>query len=133
MGEERSQKTVAVLELITAIGIILFWVGFFTVGLAPANPPDGYFVYEHSFPLPDAVLALTLIIAAVLLLRGSDLGRTLSLAAAGGLVFLGVIDFSFNVQNGMYAISVVDAILNGFINLWCAAFGVFLVVRFARR
>jgi len=132
MEKKRSEKTLAVLELITGIGIILFWIGFFTVGLAPANPPDGYFVYEHSFPLPDAVLALTLIIAAVLLLRGRALGRTLSLAAAGGLVFLGVIDFSFNVQIGLYALWVVDGLLNGVMNHWCAAFGVFLVVRFAR-
>jgi hypothetical protein len=133
MEKKRSEKTVAVLELVTAIGIILFWVGFFTVGLAPANPPAGYFAYEHSFPPPDSVLALILIAAAVLLLRGKPLGRALSLVAAGGLIFLGVIDFSFNIQNGMYAISAMDALLNGVINLWCVGFGGVLVFRFARQ
>jgi len=133
MGKERSEKTVAVLELITATGIILFWVGFFTVGLAPENPPEGYFVFEHSFPLPDSILALALITAALLLLREKSLGRSVSLAAAGGLIFLGVIDFSFNIQNGIYAISALDTLLNGFINLWCVGFGAFLVFRFARR
>jgi hypothetical protein len=133
MGKGLSEQTTAVLELITGLGIILFWVGFFTVGLAPANPPDGYFVYEHSFPLPDSVLALTLIAAAVFLLRGKPLGRPLSLVAAGGLIFLGVIDFSFNIQNGMYSGPALDALLNGFINLWCVGFGAFLVFRFARQ
>jgi hypothetical protein len=132
VGKRRSETTVAVLELITAVGIILFWIGFFTVGLAPANPPEGYFVYEHSFPMPDSVLALILIAAAVSLFRGKPLGRSLSLVAAGGLIFLGVIDFSFNIANGMYAISVLDTILNAFINLWCAGFGVFLFVRFRK-
>ena len=133
MGKGLSEQTVAVLELITGLGIILFWVGFFTVGLAPANPPDGYFVFEHSFPPPDSALALTLIVSAVLLLRGKPLGRSLSLVAGGGLIFLGVIDFSFNIQNGMYAISALDTVLNGFINLWCVGLGAFLVVRFARQ
>ncbi len=132
MGKELSEKTVAVLELVTGLGIILFWVGFFTVGLAPANPPDGYFIYEHSFPPPDSALALTLIASAVLLMRGKPLGRPLSLVAGGGLIFLGVIDFSFNIQNGMYAISALDALLNGFINLWCVGLGAFLVFRFAK-
>ena len=132
MKKERSERTVAVLELMTGLGIILFWIGFFTVGLAPANPPDGYFVFEHSFPPPDTVLALTLIAAAVLLLKGKALGRSLSLVAAGGLLFLGIIDTSFNIQNGMYAISVTDTILNAFINAWCVGFGAFLVYRFNR-
>lgn len=133
MKKERSEKPVAVLELATAIGIILFWVGFFTVGLAPANPPECYFAFEHSFPLPDSMLALILIAAAVFLLRGRALGRSLSLVAAGGLLFLGVIDFSFNIQNGMYSGPVLDTVLNAFINLWCAGFGLFLAFRFARR
>jgi hypothetical protein len=133
MGKGLSEKTVAVLELITGLGIIIFWVGFFTVGLAPANPPEGYFVFEHSFPLPDSILALALITAALLLLRGKSLGRSVSLAAAGGLIFLGVIDFSFNIQNGMYSGPALDTVLNAFINLWCVGFGAFLVFRFARQ
>ena len=43
-------KTIAILELLTGIGLILFWIGFFTIGLAPKNPPQGYLAYEHSFP-----------------------------------------------------------------------------------
>jgi hypothetical protein len=133
MERERSQKATAVLELLTGLGIILFWVAFFTVGLAPENPPAGYFAFEHSFPLPDCLLAITLIISAVLLLKGRPLGRALSLVAAGALVFLGLLDFSFNIQNGMYAISPLDTILNGFINVWCVGFGLFLFLRFAKR
>lgn len=130
MKKKRLKRVIAVLQLLTGVGIILFWVGFFTVGLAPENPPVGYFAFEHSFPLPDSILALALIIAALLLLKGNPLGRPVSLAAAGGLVFLGMVDFSFNVQNGMYSGLVIDTVLNGFINLWCVGFGVFLFFRF---
>ena len=43
-------RVIAILELVTGVGLILFWVGFFTIGLAPKNPPKGYLEYEHSFP-----------------------------------------------------------------------------------
>jgi hypothetical protein len=132
MNDTRTLKTTSVLQLLTGIGIILFWVGFFTVGLAPESPPPGYFTYEHSFPLPDTVLSITLIIAGVLNLRGAAATRTLSLASAGGLIFLGLLDFSFNIQNGMYALSMADLVLNGFINLWCVGFGAWLLYAFRK-
>ena len=117
-----------VLSLITAVGLLLFWIGFFTVGLAPENPPACYFAYEHSFPLPDTVLALVLLAGGALSLRGRPLGTTLLAAGGGALVFLGLLDFCFNYQNGMYSISTMDLILNAFINIWCVAFGAALVI-----
>lgn len=128
----KEAKGIAGLELLTGLCILLFWIGFFTVGLAPANPPACYFAFEHSFPFPDTILALALIVAAVMLYKNSPIGRDLSLICSGALVFLGVLDFSFNIQNGMYAISVFDTVLNAFVNLWCAAFGLFVPVRLAR-
>jgi hypothetical protein len=133
MNLEKSTKTIAVLEIITAIGLILFWILFFTVGLAPADPPVGYFEYEHSFPLPDIILSLTLIAAGYFLLKKKGIGKSLSLVCAGGLLFLGIIDFSFNIQNGVYTVSTMDLITNGFINIWCVLFGLFIIRRLQQR
>ena len=124
-----SINTISILSIITAAGLILFWIGFFTIGLAPENPPDGYFVYEHSFPVPDIILALVLIAGSVLNMTGGMHGNTLLVACGGALVFLGILDMNFNFQNGMYKISVLDMILNAFINLWCVIFGALIVVR----
>jgi hypothetical protein len=121
-------RVIAILELVTGVGLILFWVGFFTIGLAPKNPPKGYLEYEHSFPLPDGLLAVLLLVAGTLLLLNNSLGGNLSLIAAGALIFLGVLDFSFNIQNGIYKISKSDLILNAFINLWCVGFGIAVAV-----
>jgi len=129
---QKNFKTVAILELITAVGFILFWVGFFTVGLAPANPPDCYFAYEHSFPLPDIFMSLVMIAGGVLLLKRKESGRMLSIACSGGLVFLGLLDFSFNIQNGVYAVSTMDMILNAFINIWCVAFGAVMFLKLSK-
>jgi len=120
--------TIAILELLTGVGLILFWILFFTVGLAPKNPPRGYMEYEHSFPLPDGLLAILLLAAGALLLLNNPLGGNLSLIAAGALLFLGVLDFSFNIQNGLYKTSKMDLVLNAFINVWCVGFGIAIVV-----
>ena len=119
---------IAVLELLTGVGLILFWIGFFTIGLAPKNPPKGYMEYEHSFPLPDGLLAVLLLAAGILILLNNPWGSHLSLIAAGALVFLGVLDFSFNIQNGVYKISKSDLILNAFLNIWCIGFGIAIAV-----
>ena len=120
--------TIAILELLTAVGLILFWILFFTVGMAPKNPPPGYLAYEHSFPVPDGLLSILLLVAGIMLLLNNPLGVNLSLIAAGALVFLGVLDFSFNIQNGIYKISKGDLILNAFLNVWCVGFGVAIAV-----
>jgi hypothetical protein len=131
MGEKNG-SAIPIFQIITALGIVLFWIGFFTVGLAPETPPPCYFTFEHSFPLPDILLAFTIFTAAVLLLTGHRLGRTLSIASSGALIFLGLLDFSFNIQNGMYTMSVADTILNGFINGYCVIFGIVVIIRLRR-
>ena len=119
---------IAVLELLTGVGLILFWIGFFTIGLAPKNPPQGYMEYEHSFPLPDGLLAVLLLVAGILLMLNNPWGGHLSLIAAGALICLGVLDFSFNIQNGVYKISKSYLILNAFINIWCVGFGIAIAI-----
>jgi hypothetical protein len=127
LNDER-RRLLASLEIVTAVGLVLFWIAFFTVGLAPENAPACYFAYEHSFPLPDGILAVLLLAAGILLAKRRPWGVKLSLAAGGALVFLGLLDFSFNIQNGVYLTSTIDLVLNAFINIWCVGFGLALIV-----
>jgi hypothetical protein len=119
-----AQVTIARLERVTGSGIILFWVAFFTVGLAPRTPPSGYFAFEHAFPLPDGVLAVTLLLASRWLADQAPARQQ-----AGALVFLGLLDVSFNVQNGMYGISPVDTVLALLVNAWCIGAGLLIGAR----
>ena len=129
MSTTKKDRLIPILEIFTAAGLILFWIAFFAVGLAPENPPQCYFAYEHSFPLPDICLALVLLTAGILLFRQNRLGRTLALVAAGALIFLGLLDFSFNLQNRIYLASVLDLVSNAFINAWCVVFGAMIIWR----
>ena len=132
LNDER-RKLIASLEIVTAVGLVLFWIAFFTVGLAPENAPACYYAYEHSFPLPDGLLAALLLAAGIQLTKNRPWGLKLSLAAGGALVFLGLLDFSFNIQNGVYLTSTIDLILNVFINIWCVGFGLALIVLIGRK
>lgn len=126
---EQKNRALPILSIITSLGLLLFWLGFFTVGLAPENPPQCYFAYEHSFPLPDIILSAVLLTGALLSLKGKHQGPRFLIAGGGALVFLGLLDFSFNIQNGMYALSATDLVLNAFINLWSVLFGAIIVAR----
>lgn len=127
-----SLKTIAYLAIVTGIGILLFWITFFTVGLAPENPPACYFAYEHSFPLPDTVLSIALIIGGILAIKKGVRASLILLPASGGLIFLGLLDMAFNWQNGMYTITIMDGVLNAFINIWCVVFGLCAILGIKR-
>ena len=91
-------KTTYTLQLLTAIGLILFWTAFFTIGFENPNYPSYYSKFEHRW-------------------------KDYTLVAAGAMLFLGLCDFSFNIMNGMYTVGLTDGILNAFINIWCVGFG----------
>jgi hypothetical protein len=122
------KRLISALEIVTGAGIILFWVAFFTIGMAPEKPPVGYFAYEMSFPLPDGLTSILLIITGILMIKDKRPSMIMSLICAGALMFLGLLDFSFNIQNGVYAASTLDLSINAFINAWCVGFGLFVAI-----
>lgn len=133
MFKQIDSKLIAALEIATAGGFSLFWLAFFTVGLAPVPEPPCYFAYEHSFPLPDGMLAIMLLVSGILLMLNKPWGGKLSLVAAGAMLFLGLVDFSFNIQNGIYQASTVDLVLNAFLNIWCVGFGTAIILIMGRK
>ncbi len=126
-------KLVALLEIVSGIGTLMFWVLFFTVGLAPEVPPQCYLAYELSFPVADTMMSIVLIIAGILIIKGHVSGIAYSLTGAGAFVFLGILDASFNFRNGIYASGGPDLFLNAFINMWCMIFGVIVVIAMSKR
>ena len=121
MNHNSTQK----LQLLTAIGLILFWAAFFTIGFENPNYPDYYTKFEHSFPLPDSFLCIVLLMA--YFNTNKIHWKNYTLVAAGAMLFLGLCDFSFNIMNGMYIVGLADGIMNAFINIWCVGFGAWQV------
>ena len=127
------QRNLAKLGLLLAVGLVAFWALFFTVGLSPENPPEGYEQFEHSFPFPDITLAIVLAISSLAVHRGRRWAGSGMTAAGGALIFLGLLDFSFNIQNGMYLISPVETAMNIAIQVVCLATGALFVRSFTKR
>lgn len=95
---------------------------------------DRYLAFENAFPLPDlAYLAPLLLVSAWLMWRAARAASLTGIMAGSGLIFLGLLDVSFNLQNGRYAIEALDAALNIFINSVCLVFGPLLVRHSWRR
>ncbi len=121
-------KTMAILQTIFAAGIVLWWALFFAFFRHDPTNTAAYLAYETAFPLADlAWLTPLLVQAARSNIRGHAHSLIWTAAAGGALVFLGVLDFSFNLQNGIYARSLADGLLNGFINAACIFFGLWSI------
>ena len=104
---------------------------------APEVPPPGYFTYQNAFTYADLILAALLAKASGLLGDANPVrkrfGYGLSLVCAGALLFLGGLDITFNMQNGIYGSSTVNTLREGAINLWCIGFGLLSILAFLPR
>ena len=121
---------VAIMELVIAAGIISFWVAFFSTDLVSIDDPhlkEIYLAFESAFPVADIYLSILLIIGGIGLLKKMSFGFLFSLLGGASLVFLGLLDISFNTQHGIYLIGIEEAVLNIFINSLCLGGGIFLI------
>ena len=129
-AESKKIQALAISQLVMALGIIIFWILFFTVNMVDIDDPELQTIYkafEHSFVLPDLLLSLFLIMAALYLFNGNPKSFIYSLIAGAMLIFLGLLDISFNIGNHIYELGMMEAMMNGFINLTCLTFGVVLI------
>lgn len=124
-------KAAAIMELALAAGMVSFWIAFFTTDLISIDDPhlkEIYLAFESAFPVPDAYLSIVLTIGGIGLLRQRSYGSFFSLMGGASLIFLGLLDISFNIQHGIYLTGVAEGIMNILINLLCFGGGIFLVL-----
>lgn len=110
-----------------ATGVVLYWLSFFFGGEVHAAQDDCYFIFQRNFPVPDIVTAIAGLLCAEGLRRGRGWGLIWGGVAAGGILFLGLIDVSYNVWNGMYANMSLAMLNENLINIYCLVFGPYLV------
>jgi len=92
----------AVLLVVTAVATVAYWIDFFWHGSVNVVEEEWYIRFEEAFPVADGFMAASCAVAAVGLFSGASYGVAFGLVAAGGLLFLGLMDTTFNVQNGLY-------------------------------
>jgi hypothetical protein len=126
----KTARIIGLSEILFAAGIVLFWVGFFAQGPADffdARFQEIYLAFETSFPAADGLLTFVLLCAGIGLWRRSPSGWFFSIVAGSMLIFLGTLDFAFNIRQGIYHLPPGDAVLNLSLNGICLAGGVFYI------
>ncbi|WP_131809351.1 hypothetical protein [Mycobacteroides immunogenum] len=123
----RGKNWVAAVLVAFAVGILGYWISFFTSGEVHAAKDACYLVFQRNFPAPDGATALFGVISAVGLVRNKDWAVLWGLVAAGGILFLGLIDISYNVWNGMYSSFSAAMLAENMINIVCMTLGPFLI------
>ncbi len=130
----KGSKALGWVQAAFAVGIVLWWAAFFLVFRHDPTNTKEYLAFEGSFPPADLGWLTPLLAASAWgNLRGRRWAISTTLMSGAVLVFLGLLDSSFNLRNGIYARSLTDGVLNGSINFACLAFGLASVVWASRR
>lgn len=127
--------TFAVLLLVTAVVTVYYWVDFFLHGSVNVVDEEWYIRFERAFPVADGFMSASSLVAAIGLLLGDSFGVAFSLVSAGALLFLGLMDITFNIDNHLYGYLRKSWPMRGeaVINLWCVGLGIALLVEMVRR
>jgi hypothetical protein len=126
---------IAVLLLVTAVVTAAYWVDFFWHGSVHVVEEEWYIRFERAFPVADGFTGVCAAASGIGLLAGEEWGVALGLVAAGGLVFLGLMDVTFNVDNGLYRRLADSGAMRAelFVNVWTLGLGGFVAVELVSR
>lgn len=116
-------RSLAVILLIGAIGGSLYWVLFFTSGAVQASGHPCYLVFERAFPAADVWGIATALLAARGLWRGTAESVLFGIATGSAMIFLGLMDVLYNLENDMYAVVNPEMIAEIAINLFSLIVG----------
>ena len=121
----------AVLLIVTAFFAIYYWADFYLRGGVSVIEDEWYIKFEKSFLVADLWgLSACSLIGAIGLLTEQSYGPFFSLLAAGSMIFLALMDITFNIQNGLYPLIALSnqMVLELVINLWTLVLGITLIV-----
>ena len=127
--------TLSALLIATTLGVVYYWADFYLRGAVNVVTEDWYIKFERAFPPADLWMSACSIIGAVGLLKGEPYGLLFAFIAAGSLVFLALMDITFNIQNSLYRLTSSSSQMKFevFINVWTLGLGIALIVLLSSR
>lgn len=113
------------LSILTSVGTLLYWLNFFLVGTVHVVDEDWYLKFERAFPVADGWMAVCTLLAGIGFLVRSRYANRFSLLAGSSMVFLALLDITFNLDNGLYAQTFTSSAMGmeAVINVWTLVFG----------
>ena len=127
--------TLSVLLIGTAIGLTYYWVDFYIKRGVQVVNEDWYVRFQKAFTIADLWAAVSALVGAIGLLSGQAYGLLFALIAAASLIFLGLMDVAFNIQNNLYRLVGTSSQMKFevFINLWTLGLGIATIVLLSPR
>jgi hypothetical protein len=118
------------------IGLLIFafianaayWIVFFTSGDVQVRTDAVYIEFEKAFPAADGWMALCALLGAIGLWRGREWGLLFGLLAASSSIYLGLMDVTFNLNEGIYLIGGAETALEIAINLLTIGLGPVIII-----
>jgi hypothetical protein len=127
--------TLSICLIGTAISLIYYWVDFFIKGGVQVVNEEWYVKFQKAFTIADLWTAVSALVGAIGLLMGQAYGLLFALLAAASLIFLGLMDVAFNIQNNLYRLLPESGQMKFelFINFWTLGFGIVAVILLSSR
>jgi hypothetical protein len=133
MSLRTADRVHAVFMTVSALGVLAYWLVYFTSGATHVRSDDVYISFENSFPLADGYMSLCFLLAAVYLWQGRRQTLLWGIAAGSTMLYLACMDFLFNLEQGHFHLPLSPEMLaECVIVAWCASFGPFTVWRLWR-
>jgi hypothetical protein len=125
----------SVLLIVTVIVVVYYWVDFYSRGGVQVIKEDWYIRFERAFPPADLWRSACGLVGAIGLLTQQTYGLLFGLLAASSLIFLALMDITFNIQNGLYRLVATSSQMKSEVlgNLWFLGLGIALIVYLSTR
>ena len=127
MNKTRKDMAIRALLVITAVGIIAYWLVVFGKVVSIPSPVPGYVDWFMAFPLADLWIAAAATASFVAWKRNPQLARTLLIAAGSALIFLALNAFLYGYRTGLIFDLTTDELMEITIKVYCLVVGAFFV------
>lgn len=112
-----------------AASMVSYFVDFFTSGRVRTAEDKAYVDFERSFVLADSYVLVSGLLAAHLMVRGRKEAVPVGVAAGSGLVFLGLMDLAYDVQQRKFSERTPEMAVEKEIVATCLTLGPLTMVR----
>jgi len=130
-----ASRVLGVCLILTAMVTVAYWADYFTSAEVAVVPARWYTAFESSFPVADAWMALTSLMAGIAFWRGSASAGRFGLLAGSALIYLAAMDITFNLENRIYPLARASNAMRFemLINGWSLVFGMVVIAASWRR
>lgn len=106
----RGFTALAVILIVFSVGVTAFWITFLTSGAVAMGDSQAYIEHEQSFPLADLYMIVCAITCSIGLFRRRPWALLFGLLAGSGIIFLGLMDILYSIQQNIFSFSTIQGV-----------------------